>query len=232
MTVLKWIFLFWIPFSVYSSEGTFSTVFTTTTEWFHLLEKDKDQIQGLSQRIGIGYGALDSTRFLQGELSLILGPYDKTQDGRLDIDYDGFGMTVSAGVTAPDQLLQTSHFTYGFLVEGNYTGLTGRSVGPHYPVETTQNILKFGNGTTLVTLSSGMFIGSIEKPRASGDAPSELVTRIHGYLLSFLFALPLYSSYQSRFTEALTPESDPSAKSLDGRYKGYSFLLKFVTLFG
>ncbi len=192
---------------------------------------------GPAAGLQIGYGRISDYWFTNASVDILLGPYQPTQSGQIDVDYSGTGITLEAGLSAHSANIRSADGGYGFVMGLNYGDTVGRNSGINRKSSSTnasfagegdETLLdEYSQRVTYFALSPQIFFSWLQPPRPIGNTPELLTTRIEGYMLTLGGLIPLSANYAVRYTT----KSNQSARE-NGSLYGYSITAGFKILLG
>lgn len=198
-----------------------------------------NELLGNAAAVQLGTGYISENWYIAGSLDILLGPYEPTRGGQLNVDFSGTGLTFWTGFSAQTMSLRSPEGGYGFALGLSYADMIGRSIGKNRRENNEDLTLNVGliDNYTLrinnVSLMPALFFCWLAPPRQRGNTPDLLMTRLEGYFLTLGGAMPLLANYSARYTQR--PEigsSEAIQKSQHGDLRGYSILITLTAMLG
>ncbi len=202
-----------------------------------LKAKDGIEFIGPAAALQIGYGSIGDYWFANGYVDILLGPYQPTQGGQMDVDYTGTGLSVEAGLSAHSNNIRSPDGGYGFVMGFNYGDTQGRGTGisrksrraPAFGFVTQESagLDEYSQRVTYFALAPQIFFSWLGQPRPIGNTPELLATRIEGYMLTIGGIIPLSANYSVRYAT----DNNESVRKHGSLY-GYSMTASFRIVLG
>jgi hypothetical protein len=219
----------------------------------HELQTDSiHDVRGKAGRISLGYVAGRGKWEFSSTLDLVLGPYEPVNPGqlrRIDVDYNGTGITVLGSY----QLGEFAAGTPALLAGVGYIDATGRAIGSAFEKDlvvtdsqensTTRTALLDNyvlRSTRLSAIAGASFNANWRKPRKS-NSREDLKTTIDGYVISAWIDVPVIASYTANYDELQTTGTSDKATGSElvsrpvtdrGSMRGYSLVVQTTALLG
>lgn len=208
---------------------------------------DGNEILGNSGAFQLGYGFVAQSWFLNLSLDVLLGPYEPTREGQINVDYLGTGFTLWTGVSAQTLDLRSQAGGYGFALGVSYADAVGRAIGRNRDEDDpppSELIDDYVLRVTNFSLLPAIFFSWLKEARPRGNTPELLATRVEGYFLTLGMAMPIMVSYNARYSlrtkpapvatpaEAQEPAKGPQSVEEKGRMRGYSVLVSLTAMLG
>lgn len=180
-------------------------------------------ILGSHGAVQFGAGYLTPRWYAFGSLDFITGPFEPVTVGELNVDYIGTGFSVWSGMSPWPDGLRSGGFGYGFALGVSYNDLVGRSIGYGGRRSTTESGTNEGTpiiesyilDSTNVSVIPALFVSLMEKPRAMGNTPDLLATRLEGHIITLGLAFPVIAEFSKK-----TVLSDGQETVVNGAMKG------------
>jgi len=202
-----------------------------------------DELIGNSAAVQLGTGYIADKWYMSLSLDIILGPYEPVRNKELNTDFVGTGLTWFTGISAQTQNLRSPAGSYGFALGLSYADIVGRTVasrnrdtraGPNDSGETIDDYIMRVNRFSMIP---AIFFSWLKSARPAGNSPELLTTRLEGYLLTIGVAIPLITTYSSRYSvrdNDATEESTKAARNGNdsGQLRGYSVLCSLTAFLG
>jgi hypothetical protein len=202
-----------------------------------------DELIGNSAAVQLGTGYIADKWYTSLSLDIILGPYEPVRNKELNTDFVGTGLTWFTGISAQTQNLRSPAGGYGFALGLSYADIVGRTVssrnkdtrsGTGESGETIDNYIMRVNRFSMIP---AIFFSWLQGPRPAGNSPDLLTTRLEGYLMTIGVAIPLITTYSSRYNvrnNAPTTEAVSTTREEkdSGQLRGYSVLCGITAFLG
>lgn len=203
-----------------------------------------DELIGNSAAVQLGTGYIADKWYASVSLDIILGPYEPVRNKELNTDFVGTGLTWFTGISAQTQNLRSPAGGYGFALGLSYADIVGRTVSSQNrdsrtgtddeSGETIDNYIMRVNRFSMIP---AIFFSWLKGARPAGNSPDLLTTRLEGYLLTIGVAIPLITTYSSRYSvrdNATTTEAVGATREEkdSGQLRGYSVLCSLTAFLG
>jgi hypothetical protein len=162
-------------------------------------------ILGSHGAVQFGAGYITPRWFAFTSLDFHTGPFEPVTVGEVDVDYMGTGFTAWSGISPQTNGLRQGGLGYGLALGVSYIDLVGRSIGYGTTRGTNAQdpqgltgVSAYTLETTNVSVTPGIFLSYLEKPRLSGNHPELLTTRFEGHILTLGAALPVIAEFKKK----------------------------------
>lgn len=197
-----------------------------------------DELIGNSAAVQLGTGYIADKWYTSVSLDIILGPYEPVRNKELNTDFVGTGLTWFTGISAQTQNLRSPAGGYGFALGLNYADIVGRTNSSRNrdsragnrdeSGETIDNYIMRVNRFSMIP---AIFFSWLQGARPAGNSPDLLTTRLEGYLLTIGAAIPIITTYSSRYTVRDNASTSREEKD-SGQLRGYSVLCSLTAFLG
>jgi hypothetical protein len=195
---------------------------------------DGSMIEGYGGSFTIGYGRIRDSRWLNGRIHFLAGPFDVARHGQFDADFNGTLLDVEYGSAFPGYDLRGANAPL-LSVAAGYMDFNGHNIGDNRKNNGDPNDrhnyyleqdFRISTSALVVTPAVGWIWAQPARPR--GNEPELLTTRAEAAYVKLGALVPLYS--HSRVEVTKRDENDalsqsPVKKSSTGHLAGYSFVL-------
>jgi hypothetical protein len=193
-----------------------------------------NELLGNSAAVQLGKGYISESWYASISLDILLGPYEPSQGGQLNVDYVGTGTTIWTGFSAQTLDLRSEAGGYGFAMGLSYADFVGRSLGKNRrdsgnnTPEDQELIDNYVNRVTELAVLPGIFFSWLKPGRPRSNTPELLTTRLEGFFMTIGVAMPVISSYQAQYDKR--SQAEPIREK--GRLRGYSLLVSVTSHLG